>query len=209
MTLQMDPETISSITAFPQPTFVRKLQSFLGLVNFSLRFIPNLAIVAQPLRQLLAKGATFAWTPECQKSFLELKALVQNVLVLAHLDFSSPFKLQTYASNHGLGAVLLQQDSQQEWQAVAYISRSLTKAKQNYSMTKKELLAIVWAFQKFHPYLHGGHTVVERDHRPLVALIQKHHPLGRLLRWTLALQEYQFKLEYCRGASNMVADRLS
>ena len=207
--IQMDPEKINSITAFPQRTSVRKLQSFLGLVNFSLRFVPNLASVTQPLHRLLAKGATFSWSPECQKSFSDLKQLVQQVSVLAHPDFSRPFKLQTDASNHGLGAVLLQQDNQQEWQAIAYISRSLTKAEQNYSTTEKELLAIVWSFHKFHPYLHGGHTVVETDHQPLVALIHKHHPPGRLLRWTLALQEYQFTLTYCKGTTNIIADSLS
>jgi hypothetical protein len=94
---------------------VRKLQSFLGLVNFSLHFIPNLAAVTQLLPQLLAKEATFVWTLECQKSFAELKALVQNVFVLAHPDLAGPFKLQTYASNQGLGAVLLQQDCRREW----------------------------------------------------------------------------------------------
>ena len=112
--IQMDPEKINSITAFLQPTSVRKLQSFLGLVNFSLRFVPNLASVTQPLHRLLAKGATFSWSPECQKSFSDLKQLVQQVSVLAHPDFSRPFKLQTDASNHSLGAVLIQQDNQKE-----------------------------------------------------------------------------------------------
>ena len=207
--IQMDPEKINSITAFPQPTSIKTLQSFLGLINFSLRFVPNLAAVTAPLRTLLAKDAKFHWTEECHRSFLRLKELVRKTSILAHPDFSHPFKLQTDASNQGLGAVLLQQNKQHEWQAIAYISRSLTKSEQNYSTTEKELLAIVWAFQKFHPYLHGLETEVETDHQPLVSLIHKHHPPGRLLRWALALQEYTFTLIYCRGSTNVVADVLS
>ena len=207
--IQMDPEKINSIMAFPQPTSIKKLQSFLGLINFSLRFVPNLAVVTASLSHLLAKSTDFIWSNACQESFMKLKTLVQQVSTLAHPDFSRPFKLQTDASNQGLGAVLLQENQDKQWQPIAYISRSLTKSEQNYSTTEKELLAIVWAFQKFHPYLHGSNTEVETDHQPLVLLIHKQHPPGRLLRWALALQEYTFTLRYCKGSTNIVADSLS
>ena len=85
----------------------------------------------------------------------------------------------------------------------------MTKSEQNYSTTEKEFLAIVWAFQKFHPYLHGTSVQVETDHQPLVSLIHKTHPPGRLLRWALALQEYSFTMIYRKGASNTVANVLS
>ena len=119
------------------------------------------------------------------------------------------FRLQTDASNFGIGAVLLQQDDSDSWRPIAYISRALTKSEQNYSTTEKEFLAVVWSFQKFHPYLHGTMVQVETDHQPLISLIQKTHPPGRLLRWALALQEYKFTMIYRRGQSNVVADALS
>jgi hypothetical protein len=72
----------------------------------------------------------------------------------------------------------------------------MTKPKQNYSTTKKELFAVIWAFQRLHPYIHGTNVQVEIDHQPLLALLQKKHPPCRLLRWALALQEYQFTLAY-------------
>ena len=88
-------------------------------------------------------------------------------------------------------------------------SRYHTSVEQNYSTTEKEFLAIVWAFEKFHPYLHGTSIQVETDHQLLVSLIQKTQPPGRLLRWALALQEYNFTMIYRRGASNTVVDALS
>ena len=77
-------------------------------------------------------------------------------MLLAHPNFDQPFTLQTDASNHGLGAVLLQTDCHGQKKAVAFISRTLTPAERNYSTTEKELLAIVWSFQRLHPYLHSG-----------------------------------------------------
>ena len=135
--------------------------------------------------------------------------MLQASNLLAHLDFTKPFHLQTDASNVGLGAVLLQSDDNDQLRPIAYISRSLTKAEQNYSTTEKEFLAIVWAFHRFHPYLHGSNTSVETDHQPLLSLIKKAHPPGRLLRWALALQDYTFTLRYRHGSQNIVADGLS
>ena len=98
---------------------------------------------------------------------------------------------------------------QEQERPIAYISRSLTPAEKNYSTTEKEWLAIVWAFTKFHPYLHGTHVNVETDHQPLVHLINKPHPPGRLLRWAMALQEYRYTLTYKKGVQNVIVDGLS
>ena len=92
---------------------------------------------------------------------------------------------------------------------MTYISRSLKKSEKNYSITEKELLVVMWALQKLHPYLHGTSVTVETDHRPLITLIQKNHPPGWILRWALALQEYLFTLKYCKGTENTLADTLS
>ena len=151
----MDPEKISSITNFKRPCDLKPLQSFLGLVTFSLCFLPNLAELTSPLRRLLQKGIPFKWTEECETCFTTLEEKVRKAPVLAHPDFSKPFKLQTDASNQGIGAVLLQQDDNQQWQPITFISRSLTKPEINYSTMEKEFLAIVWAFQRLHPYVHG------------------------------------------------------
>ncbi len=203
------PSKVIAITNYPPLSSTKSLQSFLGMTNFAMCFISNLAAIVYPLRELLKKGVPFRWTAQCESSFNKLKATLQEATLLAHPDFSKPFRLQTDASNLGLGAVLLQQNINAQWQPIAFISRSLTSAQKNYSTTEKELLSIVWAFSKFHPYLHRSSVQVETDHQPLVALLKNHHPPGRLLRWTLALQEYTFTLIYCRGSHNLIADGLS
>ena len=90
--------------------------------------------------------------------------MVQESGLLAQPNFDQPFTLQTDASYHGLGVVLLPTDCHGQEKAVAFISRTLTPAERYYSTTKKELLAIVWSFQRLHPYLHGGQVTVETDH---------------------------------------------
>ena len=142
----MDPTKVATITDYPCPTSIKSLQHFLGMITFSLRFIPNLALVTFPLRQLLKKGVSFNWDPACEDSFRRLKTMVQESGLLAHPNFDQPFTLQTDTSNHGLGAVLLQADCHGQEKAIAFISCTLTSAKRNYSTTEKEVHAIVWSF---------------------------------------------------------------
>ncbi|KAI5055206.1 hypothetical protein GOP47_0030351 [Adiantum capillus-veneris] len=179
------------------------------MANFSLQFVPHLATISSPLRQLLHKDTPFNWTTHCEQSFSQLKQLIQQSTTLMFPDFSKPFVLQTDASNTGIGAVLLQQHESAHWRPISFISRGLTKAEKNYSTTEKELLAIVWAFTKLHPYLHGTNVTVQTDHQPLLGMLKKSHPPGRLYRWVLALQEYTFTLQYFKGKHNTTADSLS
>ena len=179
------------------------------MATFSLWFIPNMATMTAPLWHLLRKGSKFELTTECENDFNQLKDTLHQASQLAHPDFSRPILLQTDASNHGLGVVLLQVDTTGAERPIAYISWSLTPTKKNYSTTKKEWLAIVWAFTKFHPYLHGTHVKVETDHQPLIHLINNPHPWGHLLRWAMALQEYRFTLTNKKGVQNLIVDGLS
>ena len=179
------------------------------MLNFSGRFIPILADIATPLQNLLTKNAKFNWTHDCEQAFEQLKHLVKKSVMLHYPDYSKPFLLRTDASNLGLGAVLLQEDSESRLVPICFISRSLTKSEQNYSTTEKELLAIVWSLQKLHAYVHGSQLVIETDHQPLSSLIKKQHPPGRLLRWVLALQDYEFDISYLKGKDNGIADSLS
>jgi hypothetical protein len=91
--VQMDPKKFLLVLNFPKTTSIKKLQSFLGLMNFSLHFVPHLASVTQPLRALLAKEAEFRWNEDCQHSFIQLNHMIQKVAILAHPDFSKLFKL--------------------------------------------------------------------------------------------------------------------
>ena len=129
-------EKILVITQFAQPTSIKSLQSFFGLINFSLKFIPKHATITHPLRQLPLKDKKFEWSEACSNSFDQLRQLVRQTPILTQPDFSKPFRLQTDASNMGIGAVLLQQDITFRRCPIAFISCSLTKPEQNYSTTE-------------------------------------------------------------------------
>lgn len=128
--------------------------------------------------------------------------------VLKLPNFDSSFLVQTDASDVGLGAVLLQ-DEDGVRLPVMYASRKLSKTEKNYSVIEKECLGIVWALQKFEKYLYGREFVLETDHRPLMYLQRSKLANSRLMRWSLLIQPYRFRIEAIKGRDNVGADYLS
>jgi len=157
---------------------------------------------------LLKKGKKWPWEQEQQDAFEELKRKLTEAPVLACPDFNEKFVLQTDASDIGLGAVLTQK-VQGEERVIAFASRRLIAAEENYSATEKECLAIIWAIRKLRCYLEGYRFVVITDHLALKWLNSIDNPTGRIARWALELQQYQFDVTYRRGSQNIVADALS
>ncbi|KAL5500108.1 hypothetical protein EMCRGX_G011611 [Ephydatia muelleri] len=156
--------------------------------------------------ELTEKGTMYSWTPECDASFNALKKQLTQAPILAYPKFGSgagQFVLATDASNTGIGAVL-----EQEGRVVAYASRTLSKSEKNYSVIQNECLAIVYATKQFRHYLLGRPFTVVTDHAPLQWLSAQKIE-GLLCRWALALQEYDFHIEYKKGSSNSNADALS
>ncbi|XP_038060004.1 uncharacterized protein K02A2.6-like [Patiria miniata] len=192
-----------------RPTNSAKVRSFLGLVNFSARYIPNIATVAEPLRRLVRKKVKFHWGKEQEDSFKKLKEALTHTNTLGYfrLDADST-QLVTDASNVGLGAVLLQEYDGQ-LKVISYASRTLTDVEKRYSTTEKEALAVVWACSKFHTYLYGVDFVLMTDHKPLEILYgPKSRPNARIERWVMKLMSYSFKVKYLPGRYN-IADVLS
>ena len=111
-----------------------------------------------------------------QQAIDDIKNVVANTPVLRFFDLNIPATIQTDASSNGLGAALLQND-----QPVAYISRALTDAESRYAQIEKELLAILFAAEKFEHYIYGRHTVVHSDHRPLQSIFVK--PISQTTAW--------------------------
>ncbi|KAH8323019.1 hypothetical protein KR059_009923 [Drosophila kikkawai] len=172
------------------------------------RFIPNFTEQAVALQELTRKGQKFEWNQNHQNSFEQLKESLMRAPVLACPDFTKRFKLQTDASDFGVGAVLTQ-DTEDGEHVISFASRKLSKVERKYSATEKECLAIHWGIEKYKKYLEGYPFTVVTDHMALKWLNSIKSPSGRIARWALGLQPYQFDIQYRKGKLNVVADTLS
>lgn len=202
-----DPEKIIAIKEFPVPTNSEEVKRFVAFANYYRKFIERFAEIVMPLNYLSKKNVSFIWNDQCQVSFETLKEKISSPPVLQYPNFSedNTFILQTDASGYALGAVLSNGDNR----PVAFASRTLNKAEKNYPTIQKELLSIVWAIKHFRPYLYGTSFIIRTDHKPLIYLFGMRDPSSRLLKFRLALEEYDFKIEYIKGSDNGPADALS
>lgn len=202
-----DPEKIKIIKEYPVPKNIDELRRFVAFCNYYRKFIDKFADITIPLNNLLRKNEPFVWTSECVQSFQILKNALMSPPILQYPDFSNEneFILQTDASNISVGAVLCNKNMR----PVAYSSRPLNKAEKNYPTIQKELVAIVWGVKYFRPYLFGRKFTIMTDHKPLLYLFGMKDPSSRLLKFRLALEEYDFNITYIKGKNNVVADALS
>ncbi|UYV64450.1 hypothetical protein LAZ67_3000767, partial [Cordylochernes scorpioides] len=188
---------------------VKDVRAFLGLCSYYRIFIREFSKVALPLQILTRKNHSFAWGKEQELSFNSLKNKLISPEVLTHYDPNKPIGLHTDASDQGLGAVLVHLNENTKERPISYASRTLQKAETNYSTTEKECLAIIWAIKKFRPYLYGRKFTIYTDHHSLCWMAKMKNPAGRLARWSLELQEYDFAIKYKSGKTHLDADGLS
>ncbi|KAL2235747.1 UNVERIFIED_CONTAM: Retrovirus-related Pol polyprotein from transposon 17.6 [Sesamum indicum] len=206
--IEVDRSKIDIIKSLPYPASVREIHSFLGRAGFYRRFIKDFSKIAQPLCALLQKDVTFAFDDECMKAFDKLKDSLTCAPVIRPPDWNHPFEIMCDASNHAIGAVLGQK-IEKDPHVIYYASRMLDSAQSNYTTTEKELLAIVFALEKFRHYLLGTKVVVYSDHAALRYLLSKKEAKPQLIRWILLLQEFNLTINGKKGAENLVADHLS
>ena len=206
-------EKVTKIIQLEIPRTKKQVRSIIGLISFYRRYIPHLSGIISPLVEMTKKNqpAKVKWTSECQEALEKIQDILSSEPVLAIPDIKKPFTLRTDASNEGLGAVLMQegQDDQDCFHPVAYASRKLLDREKNYSIVERECLAVVWGIDKFARYLYGNTFCLETDHRSLKYLTESRQKNSRLMRWALALQEYNFHIVPIAGTSNVEADALS
>ncbi|XP_069110157.1 uncharacterized protein [Argopecten irradians] len=145
------PDKVEAVVKSPRHENMTQLRSFLGLVNYYRRFLPNLATVEAPLNQLLQHDNTWCWTDECDQSFQKVKELITSEQVLCHYNPKLPVKLACDASPHGLGSLLSHITEDGTERPVAFASRSLTKAETGYSQIDKKALGLCWVYKSSTP----------------------------------------------------------
>lgn len=200
---------VKAIEQFRAPSNIGELRSFLGLVTYVGRFIPNLASKTDPLRGLLRGGTPFVWNNVHQIAFESIKTAIASVGFLGFFDPRDTSFLIVDASPTGLGAVLLQENDREGKRIIAFASKALTDLERKYFQTEREALALVWAIEKFRLYLLGTTFKLITDCKPLDFLFsQRSKPCPRIERWVLRVQSYRFDVIYEPGATNL-ADALS
>ena len=196
-------ERAKALAQAREPESVAEVRSFLGLANYSSRFIPQFATLSEPLRRLTKKDVPFVFGTEQKRSFRALKKSLSDTGTLAYFDKNAPTKVIADASPVGLGAVLVQEQRGEEV-AVCYASRCLTDCERRYSQTEKEALALVWACEKFHAYVYGMKFDLVTDHKALEAIYgPRSKPRARIERWVLRMQPYDFHVVHIPGTQDV------
>ena len=207
-TIKPSNRKVQDLMKYKAPLTPQQVYSFIGLGSYYRRFICNFSKIVSPLLRY-AQGE-IQWTNECLIAFETIRTKLTSAPILVLPKFEKPFQLETDACNYGIGAVLSQEAEQSvQWLPVAYYSKHLTKQQRNYSVSEKELLAIVLGVEHFRQFLYGINFNVITDHQPLKYLLTIKEPSSRLIRWVNRLNMYQFTIVYRKGSKNGNADALS
>ena len=200
---------LEAISKALPPKNKTQLRSFLGMCNVYRRFVKGFTRIAHPLTQKVCKDQPDSWenlADEELRAFEQLKRNLVTAPILALPRDGYAYTLDTDASEYQLGSCLLQEQPDGTLHPIGYWSRTLTPAEKNYSSTEKECLAIVWAVQHLRPYLEGQRFTIRTDHDALKWLLNLRDPRGRLARWSLRLQEFDYEVVYKPGKTHALAD---
>ncbi|GJV99523.1 hypothetical protein Tco_1554775 [Tanacetum coccineum] len=203
--IEVDKAKIKAISKLPYLTNVKAIRSFLGHTGFYRRFIKDFSQVARLMTQLLVKDTPFNFFEECIQAFDKLKRELTQAPIMIKPDWSLPFEVMCDASDYAVGAMLGQRIDK-HFKPIHYASKTMNEAQENYTTTEKELLAVVFAFDKFRQYLVLSKTIVFTDHSALRYLFTNAKP--RLIRWML-LQEFNIEIRNKKVAENLAVDHLS
>lgn len=207
--LSTNGEKIKAIANIPVPKTVKDLRQFLGMAGWFRRFVRNYATVTGPLTDLLKGNPRhLQWNQKAQESFEKLKSLLTSAPILKLPDYTKPFIVRSDASDIGAGGVLVQGEGEEEG-VICYISRKFSVAEQKYSTTEKEALAALICLRRFALFLLYSKFKLETDHASLKWILSQKQAKGRIGRWIMEFQQYDFDIIHRPGKDNVVADYLS
>jgi hypothetical protein len=206
--IEMGKAKVETVEQLPPLTDVKSLRSFLGHAGFYRRFIKDFTKITKPLTHLLQKDVAFDFDEKCLAAFRTLKSALVSAPIIQPPDWSQLFEIMCDASDYAVGAVLGQR-KEGRVHAVYYTSKTLNEAQLNYATMEKELLAVVFAFERFRSYIVNSKVIVYTDHAAIKYLLAKKDAKSRLIRWILLLQEFDVEIRDKKGLKNVVADHLS
>ena len=206
--LEVDQSKVSIIKTLAPPTTMKGVRSFLGHAGFYRRFIKDFSKIARPLCRLLEKDTRFDFDDSWKAAFEEIKIKLVEAPIMAAPEWDQGFEIMCDASDFAMGAVLGQRNEKILW-TIYYASRTFNEAQENYSTTEKEMLAVVFACEKFRQYILGSHVIIHTDHAAIKYLMSKKEAKPRLIRWVLLLQEFDLEIKDKKRCDNVIADHLS
>src|SRR3954467_11869884 len=206
--IEVDKVKIEAIESMPYPRDIKGIRSFLGHAGFYRRFIKDFSKTLRPLTNLLQKDAPFVFDEDCKEAFTVLKKALIYAPIVQSPDWNLPFEIMCDASDYAVGAVLGQRVDK-KLNVIQYASKTLDNAQRNYATTKKEFLAVVFACDKFRPYIVDSKVTIHTDHAAIKYLMENKDAKPRLIRCVLLLQEFDLHIVDRKGAENPVADNLS
>ncbi|KAK1669824.1 hypothetical protein QYE76_057983 [Lolium multiflorum] len=206
--IEVDRAKVEAIEKMPYPRDVKGIRSVLGHAGFYRRFIKDFSKISKPLTNLLQKDVPFVFDDDCKEAFETLKKALTTAPIVEPPDWNLPFEIMCDASDFAVGAVLGQRVDK-KLNVIHYASKTLDAAQRNYATTEKELLAVVFACDKFRSYIVDSKVTIHTDHAAIRYLMTKKDAKPRLIRWVLLLQEFDLHIIDRKGADNPVADNLS
>nr|GFA76429.1 reverse transcriptase domain-containing protein [Tanacetum cinerariifolium] len=164
--IEVDRSKVDVIAKLPHPTTIKGVRSFLGHAGFYRRFIQDFSKISRPMTHLLEKNTPFIFSEDCIKAFQTLKKKLTEAPILIAPNWDLPFELICDASDFAIGAVLGQRH-EKCFRPIHYASKTMNDAESNYTTTEKEMLAVVYTFEKFQSYLIMNKSIVHMDHSAL------------------------------------------
>lgn len=210
--IKPNPEKVKAIMNAPRPNDVQQLKSYLGLINYYGKFLPNLSTLLHPLYQLTKKDIKFEWSSECETAFQSSKLLLLNNQLLVHYDANKEIVLFCDASPYGLGAILSHIFDNED-KPIFFASCTLTDTQKKYPQLHRKALAIIFGVKKFHKYIAGRKFTLVSDHQPLREIFNESKAIpvanDRLQKWAIYLSAYDYTIQYRKGSKLAHADALS